>query len=126
MRKIENYKVSLLERTKRFGIAVIKISSQLPKNPAGFTVADQVVRSSTSIGANLIEAQEAVSKKDFLYKINHSLKEAKETKYWLEIIKESSLLKSEDITPLLQENNEIVKILIATLKKLKSNLQFDN
>ena len=89
MRKIENYKVSLLERTKRFGIAVIKISSQLPKNPAGFTVADQVVRSSTSIGANLIEAQE-------------------------------------NITPLLQENNEIVKILIATLKKLKSNLQFDN
>ena len=89
MRKIENYKVSLLERTKRFGIAVIKISSQSPKNPAGFTVADQVVRSSTSIGANLIEAQE-------------------------------------NITPLLQENNEIVKILIATLKKLKSNFQFDN
>ena len=120
MRKIDNYKVSLIERTKRFGIAVIKISSKLPKNQAGFTIADQVVRSSTSIGANLIEAQEAVSGKDFLYKINHCLKEAKETRYWLEIIKESSLLKSEDIVPLLQENNELVKILIATLKKLKA------
>lgn len=66
------------------------------------------------------------SKKDFLYKINHCLKEAKETKYWLEIIKESSLLKGKDIALLLQENNELVKILIATLKKLKSNLQFEN
>jgi len=121
MRKIDGYKVNLLERTKKFGIEVIKISSKLPRNPAGFAVAGQVVRSSTSVGANLIEAQEAVSKKDFLYKMNFCLKEAKETKYWLEVIKDSSLLKTENLVPLLQENDEIVKILVVTLKKLKSN-----
>lgn len=120
MRKIESYKTNLIERAKTFCITVIKISSRLPKNPAGLTIANQVVRSSTSIGSNLIEAQEAVSPKDFLYKINHSLKEAKETKYWLEIIKDASLLESEELVWLLRESEEIVKILIVTLRKLKS------
>lgn len=120
MRKIENYRINLLERTKKFAVAVIRFSSKLPKNPAGFTLADQLVRASTSIGANLIEAQEAISKKDFLYKISYCLKEAKETKYWLEIIKDSSLLEAGELSFLLQESEEIVKILITILKKLKS------
>jgi len=120
MRKIESYKVNLIERVKIFSVVVIKMSSQLPKNPAGFTIADQVVRSSTAIGSNLVEAQEAVSPKDFLYKINHSLKEAKETKYWLEMIRDASLLETEELTRLLRESEEIVKILIVTLKKLKA------
>lgn len=120
MKKINSYKVNLLEKTKKFGVSIIKISSKLPKNPAGFTLADQLVRAATSIGANLVEAQEAVSKKDFVYKISFALKEAKETKYWLELIKSSDLLKREDLRPILRENEEIVKILVVTLKKLRN------
>ena len=120
MRKIENYKTNLLERTKKFAVLAINVASDLPKNPAGFTIADQFVRASTSIGANLIEAQEAVSEKDFLYKISYCLKEAKEARYWLQIIEESSLLRSENLSSLLRESEEIVKILVITLKKLRS------
>lgn len=98
---------------------MIKISAAFPKNPAGFTISDQLVRAGTSIGANLIEAQEAVSPKDFRYKIAISLKEAKEAKYWLELIRLSGLLDKRKIRPLLQEVDEIGKILVVTLKKLR-------
>ncbi len=119
MRKIDHYEVNLLERTKTFAVSAIKISSCLPRNPAGFAIASQLVRAATSIGANLIEAQEAISHKDFLYKINISLKEAKETKYWLELIFSSNLLAIKEVAPILQENEEIVRILVASLKKLR-------
>lgn len=119
MRKIDTYKSNLLERTKHFAVKTINASSQLPKNPVGFALADQLVRAATSIGANLVEAQEAVSQKDFVFKINHSLKEAKETQYWLEIIKDSSLVDGANILPLLREIEEIVKILVVTVKKLR-------
>lgn len=120
MRKIDGYKINILDRTKNFGAQIIKLSGRLPRNPSGYTIADQLVRAGTSIGSNLIEAQEAVSKKDFLYKMSFCLKEAKETKYWLELIKISFLVDEKILTPVLQESEEIVKILISTLIKLKS------
>ena len=120
MRQIDSYTINILERTKTFAVKIITISSELPKNPAGFTIADQLVRASTSIGANLIEAQEAVSNNDFIYKISFSLKEAKETMYWLELIRLSRLLPDDKNALLLKENEEIVKILVAILKKLKT------
>ena len=82
-------------------------------------VVDQLIRAATSIGANLIEAQEAVSPKDFLYKISFALKDAKESKYWLELIEISLLAGDKDLRSLLSENEEIVRILVVTLKKLK-------
>lgn len=120
MRSINNYQFNILERTKRFSVDIIKLSSELPKNPAGFTLADQLVRAATSIGANLIEAQEAVSKSEFYYKINIALKESKETMYWLSLINDSKLLLKTDISSLLQESEEIVKILVAIARKLKN------
>ncbi len=119
MRTIDSYKSNLLIRTKQFGSEIIKFSLDLPRNPAGFTISDQLLRAATSIGANLIEAQEAVSNKDFLYKISFALKEAKETKYWLELVELSLLPGNGKLALLLRECEEIVKILVATLKKLK-------
>ena len=81
-----------------------------------------IIRAATSIGANLIEAQEAVSQKDFLYKISISLKEAKETQYWLEITGLSIFPEDEELTVLLQESEELVKILVATVRKLKTKV----
>jgi four helix bundle protein len=120
MRKIDNYENNILSRTRKFAVDVIKFSSKFPRNASGFVIADQLIRAVTSIGANLIEAQEAFSSKDFFYKISISLKEAKETKYWLELTKESLFLDDKVIVKLLQESEEIVKILVTTLNKLKS------
>lgn len=119
MRQIDNFEINIVDRAKNFGIECIKLSSELPKNPAGYTIANQFVRSSTSIGANLTESQEAVSNADFVHKISISLKEAKETRYWINLILESQLLPLSRVSNLLQENDEIVRILIAIVKKLR-------
>ncbi len=120
MRQIDSYSTSLLLRTKRFAVSVIQVVSLLPKHPASFTISDQIVRSATSIGSNLTEAQEAVSPKDFLYKLTFCLKEAKETRYWLEIIRDASLISEEKLKFVLQECEELVKILVTIVKKLKA------
>lgn len=119
MRKIDLYENNLLDKTKAFGSKVINFSLKLPRNAAGFVVTDQLLRAATSIGANLIEAQEAVSPKDFLYKISFALKEAEEVKYWVELIEMSLLSNDVEIVLLLRESEEIVKILVATSKKLR-------
>jgi len=115
----EKYPVSILSRSFAFGVKVVRLASLLPKNPAGFVLADQLVRSGTSIGANLVEAQEAHSQKDFLYKVVFALKEAKETKYWLDILGESKLLTGVELEDLRREISEITRILVVSVKKLK-------
>lgn len=121
MRKIDSYASNLLERAKRFSVLVIQLSSQLPKNPAGYAIASQLVRSATSIGANLVEAQESVSRKEFIYKVSIAVKESKECLYWLELIIESKLVDGVIVRPILQESAEIVKILVVSLRKLRDN-----
>jgi len=76
----------LLERTARFGEAVIRFAKRLPLNPVNNRLIDQLVGAGTSVGANYCEADESVSKKDFRNIISRSVKEAKETKYFLRMI----------------------------------------
>jgi four helix bundle protein len=78
-----------------------------------------LLRSGTSIGANCSEAKSAQSTRDFISKYEIALKEARETLYWLEIIVEAEVVSSEKFKGLMQETEEIIKILVATLKKLK-------
>jgi four helix bundle protein len=119
-RKIDSYKSNIVEKAKKYSVLIVKLSTLLPKNPAGYSIAGQLVRSSTSVGANLVEAQEAVSKKDFIHKLTISLKEIKESRYWLEIIVKSGLLRKSEVDVVLQESEEIVKILVSSLKKLRN------
>ncbi|MBI2196934.1 four helix bundle protein [Candidatus Daviesbacteria bacterium] len=95
--------------------------NSLPKTPAGYALASQVVRSGTSIGANLQEAQSAASRKDFIHLVNISLKEARETYYWLTILSRSQLIPSKKLGLLLKENDEIIRILVTILKKSRNN-----
>ena len=120
MRIIDQYKLNIVDRSKKFAVEIILFSSKLPKNPAGYTVSDQLVRAGTSIGANLTEAQESISKSEFKYKINISLKEAKETLYWLDLIRLSEFVSVKTVQPLLQECEELVKILVTISRKLNS------
>src|SRR3990167_8559273 len=79
----------------------------------------QLLRSATSIGANIIEAQAASSKRDFQNFLNHALKSANETKYWLLLIRDSFGRKLNAVNTLLQEADELSRILGASLLKLK-------
>ena len=82
--KIKKY--DLEERTYTFARNIALFSKKLPKNPVNNKYADQVIRSSSSIGANYIEANESLSKKDFVMRVKICRKEAKETAYWLRLI----------------------------------------
>ena len=110
---------NITERTFKFGVAVIKISSSLPKTPAGFAIASQLVRSGTSVGANVEEAQDGLTKKEFIKSMSVALKEARETRFWLRTSVESELLLKGVVKPVLAESDELVKILVTIVKKSK-------
>ena len=108
------------QRTLKFSVLIIRLITLLPKTPAGFAIANQVVRSGTSIGANVEEAQDASSRKEFTHTMMISLREARETEYWLRIIKETNLIFDSKLGESLQEVNELIKILTAIVKKTKA------
>lgn len=110
----------LEERTFQFAKAVRKVIKILPKTIANIEDEKQVIRSSGSTGANYIEANEALSKKDFLMRVRISRKEAKESAYWLRLIKETNELDNKTkFEDLIQEATEIKKILSAIIEKSK-------
>ena len=111
---------TIQERSFLISVRIIKMVQELPKTPAGYAIANQIIRSGTSIGANIAEAQDASSRVDFTHCLNISLKEARETEYWLRLIVESEIQPRSKMTPLLVEIEEIVKILRASLKKLRN------
>lgn len=111
----------IIERSLNYGTNIIRLANELPRTPAGFVVADQIISAGTSIGANVVEAQDAISKKEFIKTINISLKECRETLYWLELIKRSGLLPSAKTNPYIQEGNEIRAILATIVKNAKKN-----
>jgi four helix bundle protein len=81
-----------------------------------FIISKQVVRSGTSIGANVEEATAGQSRKDFISKMAISSKEARETNYWLRLLRDSQLCKDIDYTDLISESEEIIKILTSIVK----------
>lgn len=113
---------TLQERTKQFHVDVIKQCGGLPKNAAGFETAKQIIRSAGSVGANYRATVRAKSKSDFIYKIQVVLEEAYESMYWLEIIKEATLITGLEIDRLIKEANELIAIFAATTKTPKTKL----
>ena len=122
MDKVKNTKkvYDLEERTFIFAKEVRLFVKTLPKTIANIEDGKQVIRSSGSVGANYREANEALSKKDFIMRIKISRKEAKESSYWLRLIKETNNLENATVAlKLIQEANELKKILSAILEKSK-------
>lgn len=113
-------KYDLEERTFQFAKSVRIIIKTLPKTIANIEDVKQVIKSSGSIGANYIEANEALSKKDFLMRVKISRKEAKETTYWLRLINVTNELENKiEFEKLIQESIELKKILSAIIEKSK-------
>ncbi len=110
----------LEERTFQFAKAVRLFVKALPKTLANIEDSKQFIKASGSVGANYIEANEALGKKDFLMRIKISRKEAKESAYWLRLIHETNDLdKIEDAKSLIQEATELKKILSSIVEKSK-------
>ena len=122
MTKTQNPKpvYDLEERTFQFAKAVRLFVKTLPKTIANIEDGKQLIKASGSVGANYREANESLSKKDFLMRIKISRKEAKESAYWLRLIYETNSLKNADeAKSLIQEANELKKILSSILEKSK-------
>ncbi len=100
------------ERSFKFAVEIVKFCNHL-KELRQFEISNQLIRSGTSIGANLREASNGYTKKDFIYKVSIAQKEADETIYWLEILNE--ILNEKEIDALLNEATQLLKI-IKTIK----------
>jgi len=109
------------ERTFLFGVRIVKLVNVLPRSIAGIEIGRQVIRSGTSIGANVEEADGAESKKDFIHKMSIARKEARETRYWLRII-QISLLDNAEVADLIQESDQLVRILSRIIANAKKSL----
>jgi len=107
-------------RTKRIGLEVILLIDELPSKTSSWAIAKQIVRSATSIGANYRAACRAKSPADFINKLKIVEEETDETIYWLEILEESKLIKSERIISLKNELNEILSIVVASIKTTRN------
>lgn len=110
----------MLFKSKQLALKTIKLLNKLPDSTAGWAVSKQIVRSSTSVGANYRAAYRAKSTADFIYKLKIVEEEADETIYWLEILEESQLVQKEEIICLKSEANEILSIVVATIKTMKA------
>jgi len=115
-------KVDICERTFQFSLRIVKLCNHLNEKPGvARELSRQLIRSGTSIGANVEESQSAQSKADFLHKLRISLKEARETRYWLKLIIGAKLVKETRLIPLLDEINELIKIIASIIVKTKNN-----
>ena len=113
---------NFLDRLLKFSVSVINLSNQLPKTPAGFAIASQFIRSGTSIGANVEEAQDASSTKDFVQKLSIALRKARETNYWLKIMQMTEMISKEMTNREILECGEIVAILTSSVKSSKKKM----
>ena len=108
--------IEFKRRTKQLGLAVIRMTEKFPETRLAWVVKDQILRSALSVGANYRAVCRAKSDKDFINKMRIVEEEADETAYWLEIIEESDLLKSDDLRELKREVNELVAIVVASIR----------
>jgi four helix bundle protein len=110
---------AVLDKTVRFSVGAIELTPRLPQNAAGWTIARQLIRCSTSVGANFQEAQYARSRTEFASKIRIALQEASESRYWLEVVKRSNLGDTRQLDHLIVEADQLVSILVSVCKATK-------
>ena len=114
-------KRDLCDRTFRFALEIVGLCRKLsPKAGVPRTIGGQLLRSGTSIGANVEEGQAAQSRADFASKYSIACKEARETHYWLRLLAESQIVPKNQVSGLLAECNELIAILTTIIKKVKS------
>lgn len=109
-------------KSKRFAVRIVNLYKHLCENKQEYVLSKQILRSGTSIGANVAESECAISNKDFLSKIYIALKECNETAYWLDLLFETGYMEDNEYQSIIADCEEIRKMLSATTKTLNSTL----
>ncbi len=110
------------DKSFKFALRIIKLYRYLISNKKDYVLSKQILRCGTSIGANIEEALGAHTKKDFLFKISISYREARETKYWLRLLKESEVINHNQFNSISADCEELIKMLSSILLTTKENL----
>ncbi len=127
--KSQNYKSNgkskdIKIRAYDFSIEIIRFVNLFPNKRAFWIIADQLIRSATSVGANMIEAQASSSRRDFIKFYEIALKSSNEAQYWLNLLKDSAPELSEKCEELIKENLEISKMIASSVLTLKGKRSF--
>ena len=107
------------DKSKLFAVRIIRLYQHLTNKKREFVVSKQLLRSGTSIGANVHEANQGQSKKDFISKMNIALKEADESEYWIELLHETDYLTDSEFKSIIADCKELNKLLTAIIKSSK-------
>ncbi|MCQ2112382.1 MAG: four helix bundle protein [Bacteroidaceae bacterium] len=118
---MENFREYIREKCLTFGVHVVELYKVLKDNKNEYVMSKQLLRAGTSIGANLVEAQHAVSKDDFRAKIYISLKECAESLYWIELLHRTNYLDETEFKSINVECLELYRVLTSTTKALENN-----
>jgi four helix bundle protein len=113
----------LRKKSYAFAIRSVKLYKFLADEHREYVLSKQALRSGTSIGANIAEGSQAQSKSDFIHKLSISLKEAFETQYWLELLRDCEYLKPDHAESMLTDCSELQRILTASIKTAKRSLK---
>ncbi len=119
-----DFKKQLIARSFAFTRSILLITDKFPSKRSAWIITDQLIRSTTSIGANIVEAQSASSKKDFINFLNHSLKSGNETKFWLALARDLDSKLIGEMNSNISDCDELVKILgsiIVNLRGIKAS-----
>ena len=111
---------SLMEKSLAFAVRIVKLAQWLAEERRELVLSRQIVKSGTSIGANIREAQFAQSDADFVSKLSIALKEGSETQYWLEVLVAAEYISEKQYASLRSDTNRLVGLLVKSIKALKS------
>ena|SRR3989344_4465948 len=121
LNKKNAFKQQFKKRCFLFSLAILNLSEQLREKRINWILLDQLVRSATSIGANVVEGGNSTSRKEFINYFQIALKSASETLYWLALVREVNPVQEEKITLLIQECTEIKKMISTIILNTKTN-----
>jgi len=118
---MENKENPLKDKSYKFALRIVKLCKHLTEEKREFIISKQVLRSGTSIGANITEGNQAQSKPDFVHKLSIAHKESFETEYWLCLLRDGEYITEKQAESLLEDCRELQKILTTSIKTAKSN-----
>lgn len=116
----------LLKKSEAFAIRIIKLYQYLLAEKHETVISKQIYRSGTSIGANVAESEQSQSCHDFIHKLSISLKEANETRYWLNILHNSNYINDNGFHSMIDDVEELIKILVSSIKTIKKKNGIDH
>ena len=113
----------VMEKALRFAVRIVRLYQYLSRTMNEYVMSKQLLRSGTSIGANVSEANEAFSKSDFIYKMSTALKECSETRYWIELLRRTDYLTEQQFASMMADCMELQKILTIIIKTARQNIR---